>query len=193
MGFRTATTVEALLWYYYSPIVGHPPSGYGDLTLLWLCPSYGECVFLHAAFSLSLYMRSLFLWVPASSCLCLRFWKTWAHILLLCHLPFASNLDVFKQHNLSPCSSNVCLKLYVLSPRTLPPLALHTETKRNQQLSMATFLPPFWGQNGHGPKSMRAGVLQGVYALPEAGPLSSVSSDSRQISFPSLLPSPWLH
>ena len=30
MGFRTATTVEALLWYYYSPIVGHPPSGYGD-------------------------------------------------------------------------------------------------------------------------------------------------------------------
>ena len=124
----------------------------------------------------------------------LRFWKTWAHILLLCHLPFASNLDVFKQHNLGPCSSNVCLKLCVLSPRTLPPLALHTETKKNRQLSMATFLPPFWGQNGHGPKSMRAGVLQGAYALPEAGPLSSVSSDPfRQISFPSLLPSPWLH
>lgn len=72
-------------------------------------------------------------------------------------------------------------------------LTLHTETMKNQQLSIATFLPSFGGQNGHGPK-LRAGVLQGVYILPDAEPLLSASSDFlRHILLPSPLPSPWLY
>lgn len=123
--------------------VGHPPSGWGDLIWLWLCPSYADCVLLHAAFSLSLYMRSLFWWVPASSGLCLRFWDFGRHE----HTPFYAAIFICLQpwrlQTAQPLATFVQCML-----ETLCPLCKHTATSRisyRDQEELAAFYGHIFG------------------------------------------------
>ena len=149
MGSRTVTTVVEL-WYYYSPVCGSPTQWIWGFDFIVIAPLLSTLC-LVAAFSLSLYVRSLFLWVPASSCLCLRFWDSGRHARTSFYSAILHLLPVLMSSN-TTTSGHVrpmyALKLCVLSPSTLPPS--RTSNRDYEELAafcshlLAIFLGPEW-------------------------------------------------